>query len=44
MIKQAMDVAYLLINKDNFPFVYLGEWAIAVHGMYESHEVSLVLM
>jgi len=23
---------------------HLGEWAIAVHGMYESHEVSLVLM
>jgi hypothetical protein len=22
----------------------LGEWAIAAHGMYESHEVSLVLM
>jgi hypothetical protein len=23
---------------------YLGEWAIVVHGMYKSHEVSLVLM
>ena len=23
---------------------HLGEWAIAAHGMYESHEVSLVLL
>src|SRR6202167_5455971 len=28
-----------IINKD-----YLGEWAIAAHGMYESHEGSLVLI
>ena len=24
--------------------INLGEWAIAAHGMYESHEVSLVLL
>src|SRR6202044_4195050 len=26
------------------PKIYLGEWAIAAHGMYESHEISLVFM
>src|SRR6202044_427192 len=48
IVKVSSDMFKMRANAISFsnpmPKIYLGEWAIAAHGMYESHEGSLVLM